>query len=412
MHSRSKERIRHAWAHPRLSPSQLLCVLAIGLTTASCARSAASAVRSLSSSTNSSTASTQPDRCVVHAADIRRAIADVTAKQQNVGLSVAIRRDGRIVLSEGFGFASLEDSIRVTPRTLFPVASVTKAFTGVALLKAAERGQIDLDAPIQRYVPSFPIKPSGAITPRLLAAHLAGIRHWGAERSPALYARHFDDVMEVLPLFAGDTLVAAPGSRYSYSSYGYNLLGAAIQSAAGKPFQAVVGSEIFAALGMRETRFDDPRQIVPRRARLYSFFDLWSYADLPELVRVPDRDYSHNMAGGNLLTTPEDLTRFGDALTRPGLLSSASLDQLYRRPRVGDVESAMSFGWFVAEGQQRRIYINGANPGAMAALFVYPSERLVIALASNTWGRGSRSAEMTGGGPTDLPGRIAAACLR
>jgi CubicO group peptidase (beta-lactamase class C family) len=119
------------------------------------------------------------------------------------------------------------------------------------------------------------------------------------------------------------------------------------------------------------------------------------------------------MAGGNLLATPEDLTRFGDALTQPGLLSSASLDQLYRRPRVGDVESAMSFGWFVAPaGEARRIYINGANPGAMAGLYVHPSARLVIALASNTWGRGSRSAEMTGGGPTDLPGRIAAACLR
>jgi hypothetical protein len=118
------------------------------------------------------------------------------------------------------------------------------------------------------------------------------------------------------------------------------------------------------------------------------------------------------MAGGNLLATPEDLTRLGHALTQPGLLSSASLDQLYQRPRVGKVESAMSFGWFVAEGEPRRIYINGANPGVMAGLYVHPSEGLVIALAANTWGRGSRSAEMTGGGPTDLPGRIAAACLR
>jgi serine beta-lactamase-like protein LACTB, mitochondrial len=416
MHGPRKARTTHERMSPKLSPP-LLRMLTIGLMSASCSapvvRHTVSTTNTAGASSTASASSIQTDRCAVNASDIRRAIADVTGRQRNVGLSVAIRREGRIVFSEGFGFADLEDSVRVTPRTRFPVASVTKAFTGVALLKAAERGQIDLDAPIQRHVPTFPVKPGPAITPRLLAAHLAGIRHWGSERSPALFARRFDDVMDILPLFAGDTLVAVPGSRYSYSSYGYNLLAAAIQSAAGKPFQAVVGSQIFAALEMRDTEFDDPRRIIPHRARLYSFFDLATYAEQSDLVRVPDRDYSHNMAGGNLITTPEDLTRFGDALTRPGLLSSASLDRLYQRTRVGEVESAMSFGWFVgAEGEPRRIYINGANPGAMAGLYVDPSSRLVIALASNTWGRGSRSAEMTGGGPTDLPARIAAACSR
>ena len=318
MHNPRRGCPTRSWEVPKLSPALLLSVLAVGLTSTSCARSAAPVATSMSSASSaSSAASTRPDRCTVNAPEIRRAIAEVSARQQNVGLAIAIRREGRIVFSEGFGFANLEDSVRVTPRTRFPVASVTKAFTGVALLEAAERGQIDLDAPIQRYVPAFPVKPGPPITPRLLAAHLAGIRHWGSERSPALFARHFDDVKDILSLFAGDTLVAAPGSRYSYSSYGYNLLAAAIQSAAGKPFQAVVGAEIFAALRMNDTQFDDPRQIIPRRAHLYSFFDLWTYADQSELVRIPDRDYSHNMAGGNLITTPEDLTRFGDALTRP-----------------------------------------------------------------------------------------------
>jgi CubicO group peptidase (beta-lactamase class C family) len=84
--------------------------------------------------------------------------------------------------------------VPVTNETRFGVASITKAFTGLALLKLHEVGRIDLDVPIQRYVPAFPVKPGGVITPRLLAAHLAGIRHWGPERNAALYARHFDDV--------------------------------------------------------------------------------------------------------------------------------------------------------------------------------------------------------------------------
>src|SRR5205823_16404 len=124
-----------------------------------------------------------------------------------------------------------EHGVAVDPRTRLPVASVTKAITGLALVRALERGEIELDLPIQRYLPDFPRKPEGGITVRLLAAHLAGIRHWANERTPELYARHFDDVAQILPLFAGDPLVAPPGTRYSYSSYGYDLLGAALQAA-------------------------------------------------------------------------------------------------------------------------------------------------------------------------------------
>ena len=362
----------------------------------------------------STAASTAPaaDRCARNAEAIRAAVNDVATRQANVGMSVAVSSAGRIVFSEGFGMADLEGGVAATPTTRYPVASITKAFTGVAVLKAVERGELDLDAPIQKYVADFPRKPGPDITPRLLAAHLGGIRHWANERTPALYARHIDDVRDILPLFAADTLALPPGTRYSYSSHGYNLLGAALQSAARTRYQDVVMRDIMTPLGMTSTQFDDVRRIIPLRSRKYSFYDLVTFADLTEPVRVPDWDYSHNMAGGNIITTVEDLTRFGDALTVPGLLSPASLALLYRRPRVGNVESPMSFGWFVTDtaGSPRRIHINGSNAGLQAGLFVFPDERLVIALASNTWGKGSRSAEMAGGGAKDLPARIAAAC--
>ena len=352
------------------------------------------------------------DRCAANADAIRAAITDVATRQANVGMSVAVRHAGRIVFSEGFGMADLESGVPATPETRYPVASVTKAFTGVAVLAAAARGVLDLDAPVQKYVVDFPRKPGPDITPRLLAAHLAGIRHWASERTPALYARHIDDVRDILPLFAADSLVVPPATRYSYSSHGYNLLGAALQSASGVRFQDVVMRDIMRPLAMTSTQFDDVRRITPHRARKYSFYDLETYVDLTEPVRVPDWDYSHNMAGGNIISTAEDLTRFGDALTRPGLLSAPSLALLYRRPRVGAVESPMSFGWFVTDtaGSPRRIHINGSNAGVQAGLFVFPDERLVIALLSNTWGKGSRSGELAGGGSRDLPARIAAAC--
>jgi serine beta-lactamase-like protein LACTB len=354
------------------------------------------------------------DRCIVNVDSIRAAVHDVATRQANVGMSVAIGRDGRIVFAEGFGMADLEGSVRATPQTRYSVASIGKAFTGVALLKAVERGQLDLDAPIQRYLPDFPRKPGGEITARLLAAHLAGIRHWSNERTPALYARHIEDVRDILPLFAADTLVAVPGTRYSYSSHGYNLLGAALQAATGTRYQDLVARDVFAPLGLASTQFDDVRRIIPWRARKYSFYDLTTFADLTEPVRVPDWDYSHNMAAGNIVSTAEDLVRFGEAMVRPGLLSDASFAAMHRRPRVGTVESPMSFGWFVSDSTEarRRLHIGGSNAGVQSGLVVHPDERLVIAIVSNTWGKGSRSGELGGSGPKDLPARIAAACLR
>ena len=348
--------------------------------------------------------------CTDRRLDLKNALADIQRRQRNIGLSALVMLDGVTVLSENLGFADLEHRVPVTSETRFGIASITKAFTGLSLLKLHEAGRIDLDAPIQRYVPAFPVKSGGVITPRMLAAHLGGIRHWGRERNATLYARHFDDVNDVLALFKDDTLVAPPGTRESYSSYGYNLIGAAIQSASEVKYQEYVNREIITRLGLGNTGFDDVRRVLPNRARRYSYFDPWTFAvDSNAVYRVPEWDYSHNMAGGNMFSTAADLARFGRAIERPGLLSKESLALLYRRPTVGTVEATMSFGFFVSDSTapHRLLNIGGSNAGVQSGLFVYPEEDLVIVVLSNTWGIGSNSGEMNGA----LLSRLAAICM-
>src|SRR5881392_3094739 len=89
---------------------------------------------------------------------MRNALADIQRRQRNVGLSALVMLGGETVLAENLGYADLEHRVPVTPDTRFGVASITKAFTGLSLLKLHEAGRIDLDAPIQRYVPAFPVK--------------------------------------------------------------------------------------------------------------------------------------------------------------------------------------------------------------------------------------------------------------
>ena len=348
--------------------------------------------------------------CQDKKAALSRALADIQKRQRNIGLSGLVVLRGQTILSEQLGYADLEHRVPVNRDTRFGIASITKAFTGLALLKLNETGRIDLDAPIQKYVPSFPVKPGKPITLRLLAHHLAGIRHWRNERTPELYARHFDDVMDILPLFKDDTLLSSPGTAEHYSSYGYNLIGAAIQAASGVKYQDYVRREVITALGLKNVGYDDVRRVQPNRARRYSYFHPWTFAvDSSEVYRVPDWDYSHNMAGGNMYATAEDLARLGRAVERPGFMSARSIDLLYKRPKVGAVEADRSFGFFVYDSTagRRRLTIGGSNAGVQSGLHIYPDEDLVIVVLANTWGIGSRSGEMNG----VLLERLAAICM-
>ena len=350
-----------------------------------------------------------PPRCAASDEQLLAAIGDVHDRQRNIGVQSAIHLNGRLVFSANLGLADRDGNIPVTRTTRFPIASVTKAFTGVATLQAVAAGRLDLDAPIQAYVPEYPVKPELTVTPRRLAAHRTGIRHWGPERD-GLFSRHFDRLSQILPLFAADPLQANAGNEYQYSSYGYNLLGLAVERATRTEFTRYVERNILRPLRLSSTGFDDARRPAPGLTRLYSAYDLVNYDEVAAgspLIEVPRRDYSHNMAGGNMSSTAEDLVRFGAALLRPGFLPQRQHAMLFVRPEFAGGPSAMSFGFFAPEaGAERRISISGANPGIQAGMIVYPDRGLVVAVLSNSWGVGSRSGEMAG----DLPKRLADLC--
>jgi serine beta-lactamase-like protein LACTB, mitochondrial len=351
--------------------------------------------------------------CSDSLAALRRVVSEFQSRQQNAAISVGVRYNGHTVFLEATGLASVEDSIPADPGMAFSIASISKAFTGVALLKLVEARRIDLDAEIQRYVADFPRHPSGRpVTVRTLAHHLGAVRHWGPERNQALYARHFDDVNDILALFRDDPWVPglAPLTRYSYSSYGYNLLAMAIQRASGTSFQEYVSQAILRPLNLASVQFDRPRLGGARRPSRYSWYDLADFHELTDAPqRVPDWDYSHNMGGGGLIANVEDLLTFGRAMRGPGLLSAESIVLLWTRPTTDGVESRMSFGWF-PKTSPSRLSAGGSNAGVQSGLTVWKEEDLVIAVLANSWGRGSRSGELMDDGPDGLIGRLAAVC--
>jgi serine beta-lactamase-like protein LACTB, mitochondrial len=293
------------------------------------------------------------------------------------GFNVAVAVDGQIVYSEGFGYADLEERVPVWPSTKFRIGSVSKPLTAVALVQLVDAGKIDLDAPVQKYVPSFPQK-DGKITARLLAGHLAGIRHYKDDEF--LIAKHYDNVVDGLKIFQDDPLVAPPGTKFSYSSHGFNLLSAVIQSASGEDFLSYMHEHVFRPLGLRSTIEDQPAEIIEQRARFYT-----RPKDKP-VRNAPFVDNSYKWAGGGFLSTAEDLTRFGSALLQPGFLKPEQLRLLFTSQKTVDgKESGYGMGWFIHKSNSgQRVYEHsGGSAGGSSQLILYPDAHVVVAMVCN-----------------------------
>jgi serine beta-lactamase-like protein LACTB len=293
------------------------------------------------------------------------------------GLALAVGVDGTIVYSKGFGYADLEERVPVWPTTKFRIGSVSKPLTATALMELVEAGKVDLDSPVQKYVPSFPDK-GAVITVRMVAGHLGGIRHYqGGEFH---IQRHYGNVLEGLKIFENDPLVAPPGTKFSYSSYGYNLLSAVVESAAGEDFLSYMQQRVFAPLGLVHTTPDQNAQIVEQRSRFY---------ELPKdgaVENAPYVDNSYKWAGGGFLSTAEDLVHFGSALLQPGFLKQETLRTMFtaQKTKSGE-ETGYGIGRAVDKSKSGKLIYehSGGSVGGTSQLILYPETHLVVAMVNN-----------------------------
>ncbi len=293
------------------------------------------------------------------------------------GVQVAVAVNGRLVWSEGFGYADAERQRPVTRETQFRIGSVSKPLTAAAVGLLYEQGKLDLDAPVQRYVPSFPDK-GHPITTRLLAGHLAGIRHY-RDREFFLN-RRFATVRDGLTIFQDDSLLFPPGTRFSYSSYGWNLVSAVVEGAAGDDFLRYMAVHVFRPLGLTHTAPDRADSLIPGRTQFYE-------RDSAGRDRVaPAVDNSYKWAGGGFVSTAEDLVKFGSALLEPGFLKRETLELLFTSQRTsGGQETGYGIGWFLRTDSlgHRWAFHGGGSVGGTAVFGLDRDSRVVVAILAN-----------------------------
>lgn len=318
----------------------------------------------------------------------RHVIDTLQTSQQIPGIQLSVWKSGELVLSEGFGFADLEQNVPVTPETKFRIGSVSKTLTSAALGKLYEEGEINFDAPVQQYVSYFP-KKSDPITVRQVAGHVAGIRHYRGNEF--LSNKYFETVQESLEIFDKDSLLFEPGTDYSYSSYGWNLISAVIEEAAEEPFLDYMEDQVFEPLDMEETIPEYSDSLIDYRTRYYA------KTDDGHIINAPTVDNSYKWAGGGFIGTTDDLIDFGKGVFWGDLLEPATVDSLIKSMELTDGENTnYGIGWRSGVDEAGRPYYghSGGSVGGTTQFVVFPDQEVIVAVVANMGGVSYRTSHL------------------
>lgn len=317
------------------------------------------------------------------------------AEPNQPGASVAVMRRGQIVRSRMYGLADVELQMPTTPETNYRLASLSKAFTALAIMLLAEAGQLSYDDFVRDLLPDFPAYGS-AIRIRHLLNHTSGIwdyEDFVSETQPVQVTDH--DVLALLaPL---NRSYFAPGTAYRYSNSGYVLLALVVEAISGVPFAQFLQQRIFVPLGMRTTvAYQAGVSTIAQRA--------WGYTVTPGgTIRTDQSATSATLGDGGIYSSVVDLAAWDRALATYALVSPATWQAALTPPRLPNgTRTKYGFGWFIATDQHgQRQWHHGETTGFTNGIVRYPKHNLTVVILTNR----------TGGAPWISAQQIAAALL-
>ena len=327
---------------------------------------------------------------------INKLIEEYRQREKIPGMTVAVGVDNRLEHTAAFGLADVENDVAVNPDTRFRTASIAKSLTAVLIMSLVEDGKIDLDAEVQTYCPEFP-KKKWPVTVKQVLCHQSGIRHYKSS-AEALSTQHYFTLSAALKAFADDPLQFEPGTKYAYSSFGYNLLGSVAEGAGGEDFMTLLKTRVLEPAGLQHTTNDDTFAIIKNRSRGYVRFNRAQLLRLPsghnlklgELYNAQLHDTSMKIPGGGLLSTSADLVRFASAVNRGKIVSQQELlQQMWTGQETnGGFKSGYGLGWAIGHYKGRKLVLHsGDQSGTSTTMVLFPETGVSIAIMCNIRGK-------------------------
>ncbi|MEN3327489.1 MAG: hypothetical protein V7638_2296 [Acidobacteriota bacterium] len=294
--------------------------------------------------------------------------------QQIPGVSLAVIKNGEIVLAKGYGLANIEHQVPVKPETIFQSGSMGKQFTATAVMMLVEEGKLSLDDKITKF---FPDAPDGwrNITVRHLLTHTSGLGDYPDDFD--LRRDYTED--EMMQRIRTTPLAFQPGEKWSYSNLAYVTLGVLIHKISGKFYGDFLQERVFKPLGMTTARVISEADIVPNRAAGYRLVN----------GEIKNQNWVsptlNTTADGALYLTVYDMAKWDAALYGDKLLKRSSLEQMWTAVKLNDGKTyPYGFGWALGEVRGRRLVEHGgAWQGFKSQISRYVDDKLTVVVFAN-----------------------------
>ena len=296
------------------------------------------------------------------------------------GAALIIVRGGTTVFRKAYGMANLELGVAMQPEHVFALASLSKPFTATAILKLAEQGKLKLDDDIARFLPTYPTH-GHRITIEHLLTHTSGLSALSETSDFRAAAAQDSPLVDVLDDWIKDLPPDfAPGEKWAYSNWGYNLLGAIIEKASGMSYGAYLEQHLFKPAGLTQTAYNDRRRIIPMRVTGYDQIN-------DQVVNVAPVRYRVFLPGGaaTLVSSVDDLARWNAALDGGRVLSAASMSRMFTSSRLKDgSETHYGYGWDLGKYSDHLVQEHaGGTFGFLSYMVRLPDDRTFVAILSN-----------------------------
>ncbi len=269
------------------------------------------------------------------------------------------------------------------PQTVVRTASIAKSMTAVAIMQLVEKGLIDLDAPIQTYLPDYPEKKEGTITTRQLLYQTAGIPNYASGKE-AQTQQNYARLADAVDVFKNRALQHTPGSAFAYATYNYVVLGLIIEKVSLQSYEEYMTKNIWEKAGMQNTGIEKYQQPHPNRTSLY-------HRNKKGKINLSKKEnnLSNRIPGGGFYSTVADLLKFGEAIINHELISKESLNAMLTKTNVEKLGNPYGMGWFMYGGEENPqgcFGHSGEQTGVSAQLMIIPSRETVVVVMGNTSG--------------------------
>lgn len=293
------------------------------------------------------------------------------------GISIAVARDGQTILARGYGLANVEDSVAVTPATVFHIDSISKNILAAAVLQLVDEGKLRLDDDVTKYVPEAPTQ-GHRVTVRQLLNHTSGIYSFTSLPDDDANERLERTHEQVLASIKAQPFDFEPGTRWRYDNSAFYLAGMVVERITKQDYAGYLREHLFKPLGMASASLCEARTIVPHLATGYAF-------ENGVLTRAPLISWSLAWGAGSVCATAGDLLTWQAALDSGRVLRPETL-AIMRTPTTLADGTKIDYGLGTRLGSlegHRVVGHTGSGGGFRSALMSFPDDHLTIAVLMN-----------------------------